>query len=231
MPKPNTDPDEQNTGDDAEGIEKLRNALKAEREAHKATKSSYLAPFREALLLGEDADLATITTTLASRLGDADTIVQTRTAEITAERDAATTELEALRAERKTERIESAINTALSRSGMNPEHHADAASIIRGAVEVNDKGQVVTKAADGVVSGQTPEQFIASQLRSQRAHYWPHSKGAGARAGSEVSGSTVDASAFDPRSPNFSITRQFALEAKHGKQWADAQLKRFKGMR
>ncbi|MFG0291720.1 MAG: hypothetical protein ACF8MJ_01050 [Phycisphaerales bacterium JB050] len=233
MPKPTTDPEQnaEQTGDTSTDVAKLQSALKAEREAHKATKSSYLAPFREALSLGDDADLDSITATLQSRLGDADAIVTERTAAITAERDAAIAERDTMKSERAREQVEHAIYAALSRSGMNPEHHADAANLIRSAVEVNDKGEVVTKAADGVVAGQTPAQFIASQLRSQRAHYWPHSRGAGARSGSELGTIDTDAACFDPRSPQYSITKQFAAEARRGKQWADQQIARFRGMK
>ena len=231
MPKPNTDPEQstEQTDDSGNDIERLKSALTAERQAHKETRAKYLTPVREALGMGEDASIDAITAALQSRLGDADSIVQTRTAELQAEKDAATTELETLRAERNAERIETAIKAALAKSGMTPQHFADAANLIRGSLEVSADGKVVTKSADGVVAGQSVDQFILGQLRSQRGHYWPVSRGAGARAGSELGTIDADAACFDPRSPQYSITKQFVAEARRGKAWADQQIARFRG--
>lgn len=66
--------------------------------------------------------------------------------------------------------MEAAIDASLKRAGIKPEYAEEARTILRGAVEVDDKsGQIRTKNAPNVVSGQTVDWFV-SQLRTMRPH-------------------------------------------------------------
>lgn len=209
-------------------VSRLEKALAAERDAHKSTRAGFLAPVRAALGLGDDAALDAVTAALSTRLGDADKIVAERTNALTAERDSARAELEQIRAERNAERTERAIGDALAKSGIIAHNADDAASILRGVLEVTDKGEVRTKAAPNIVPGQTPEQFIAGQLRTLRPHYWPASVGGGAKGtGTMPTPNLGNDSCFDPRSPQFNVTAQFQYEARFGKAAADAALKKY----
>jgi hypothetical protein len=51
-------------------------------------------------------------------------------------------------------RIDAEIVAGMGKSGMTSANHADAASLLRGELEVKE-GKVVTKAAPGVIPGQT----------------------------------------------------------------------------
>jgi hypothetical protein len=167
--------------------------------------------------LGIDAATATpetVLTTLGTRLGDA--------AKITTERDAAVAEVTKIKADANAARVESEITASLGRSGIIPHNSADAATILRGVLEVTDKG-VVTKAAPNVVPGQTPEQFIASQLRGMRPHYWPASQGGGAKgAGHAAHASGPDASCFKTGN----VTAMMNYIGTHGEQAAIAACRR-----
>lgn len=200
--------------DENTDITKLQAALQAERDAHKATKAQYLAPIRTALGLGEDANLDTITATLGTRLGDADKIVADRTASLTAERDAAVAERDKISGERNAEKIDAAISAALSKSGIIAQNTEDATLILRGVLEVNKDGRVVTKAAPNVVPGQSAEQFVMGQLKTMRTHYWPGNTSGGARGGSHSAPSGLDVSAF--RTGN--VTKMMAAIAAHGER-------------
>jgi hypothetical protein len=197
-------------------VQRLQTALNREREDHKATKAQQLAPVRTALGLPEDAPLDTITTTLSQRLGDIDAQVNAKTENIAAERDAAVAEAAKVRDEWNAHRIDAAVQLALQTSGIRPECFADATTILRGALEATEKGVVRTKAAPNIVPGQTPEQFIAGQLKSLRPHYWPTSVGGGARGGGVHPTTGGDTSAF--RTGN--VTGMMAYIARHGERAA-----------
>lgn len=219
--------------DENTDITKLQAALQAERDAHKATKAQYLAPIRTALGLGEDANLDTITASLGTRLGDADKIVADRTAALTAERDAAIADAAKVKADRAAERVDSAISGALAKSNMIQANAPDAMNLLRGLFHVDDKGRVVTKGGDtGEPAGVTPEQFVAARLGAIRSHWFPGNVSGGARSSGNFTGGLAgDTSCFDPRSPNYNITRQYQLEVTHGSAWADAARKRYGGTR
>jgi len=123
-----------------EDIQRLQTALDKERSEHRATRSQLLAPFRSTLGLPEDAPLDTITATLTERLGDIEAQVSTKTAGIAAERDAAVADAAKVRAEWNAHRIDTAIQSALTKSGIRPECMDDASAILRGALEATDKG-------------------------------------------------------------------------------------------
>lgn len=143
--------------------------------------SVFRADIGKATGLGEDAPLEAI----AARLTDTDKLIQEKTTAIQTERDEAVKRAESMLAERKAEKLEAAIDAGLRRSGVKPECLEDARTILRGALEVNEKGEVVTKTAPNVVPGQSVEFFTVSQLRQMRPHYCRQASGAGlaARAG------------------------------------------------
>lgn len=221
MPEVNDDTNTEETS-----VQKLKSALDKEREAHKASRAELLGPIRKALQLADTASLDEIT----KALGDINGHITAKTTDITAERDAAVAKATKIEGERNAERIEAAIQAGLSKSGMIEQHYEDAASIIRGVVEVNKDGKVTTKAALNIVAGQSVDQFMW-QLRSMRGFYWPMSIGGGSKGNTKPLDSHGDGSMFDPKSANYSLTRQFAAEAVHGKAWADEQIKRYGGRR
>lgn len=137
---------------------------------------------RKALGLGEDADDAAILAALGNT---------------TKERDEAKTRADTITAERTTERIDAEIRHALGNAGIFAQNMDDASSILRGVLELKD-GKVVTKAAPNIVPGQTPEQFIAGQLRTLRPHYWPVSIGGGAKGIGHTAHAGPDVSCFKP---------------------------------
>lgn len=156
---------------------------------------------RKALGLGDDADDAAILAALGNT---------------TKERDEAKTRADTIAAERNAERMDAEIRHALGKAGISAQNTDDAAAILRGVLEVTDKG-VVTKTAPNVVPGQTPEQFIAGQLRTLRPHYWPLSKGAGAKGAGYAPHAGADASCFREGG---TLTAQMALVARVGERAA-----------
>ncbi|KAA0215806.1 MAG: hypothetical protein EDM82_05860 [Cyanobacteria bacterium CYA] len=139
-----------------------------------------------------------------------------RAAEVAKERDEAKTRADTIAAERNAERMDAEIRHALGKAGISAQNTDDAATILRGVLEVTDKG-VVTKAAPNVVPGQTPEQFIAGQLRTLRPHYWPLSIGAGAKGAGHAPHAGADASCFREGG---TLTAQMALVARVGERAA-----------
>lgn len=224
-PNPNTPAPAPEGGDD---IAKLREALRKEREEHKATKTAlsvFRADIGKATGLGEDAPLEAI----AARLTDTDKLIQEKTTAIQTERDEAVKRAETLLSERKAEKLEAAIDAGLRRSGVKPECLEDARTILRGALEVNEKGEVVTKTAPNVIPGQSVEFFTVSQLRQMRPHYWPTSVGGGARGASGRADIAGDISCFDPKHANYNLTAQGAYLRTHGREAFDRARARFGG--
>lgn len=156
---------------------------------------------RKALALGDDADDAAILAALDTT---------------TKERDEAKTRANTIAAARDAERLDAEIRHALGTSGIFAQNTDDAATILRGVLEVKE-GRVVTKAAPNVVPGQTPEQFIAGQLQSMRPHYWPLSRGAGAKGAGHAPHAGADASCFREGG---TMTAQMALVARVGERAA-----------
>lgn len=217
---------------DAASIEKLQAALKAEREAHRATKAQYLAPVREALTLGDDARLDDITAALTARLGDTETIVSERTATLITERDDAIARAEKIEGEWASDMITAALGSAFASSGADKQNAADFMAMATPLFTVTDDGRTVTRDdTPGVVPGLDPDQWIVSQLRSARPHWWALSVGGGAKGGGGIPSGMGDTSCFDPRSPKFNVTAQFAYEQQFGKAATDAAIARFKGVR
>lgn len=156
---------------------------------------------RKALGLGDDADDAAILAALGTT---------------TKERDEAKTRADTIAAERDAERISGEIRHALGASGIIAQNTDDAAAILRSVLEVKE-GRVVTKAAPNVVPGQTPEQFIASQLRGMRPHYWPTSTGGGSKGAGHTAHAGADVSCFREGG---TMTAQMALVARVGERAA-----------
>jgi hypothetical protein len=195
-------------------VERLKAALKAEREAHRATKAKLLAPVRAALGLPDDAPLDSITATVTARIADVDAQLAERTAALTAERDQARAEADKIKVEWNAHRLDTAIHAALTKSGVKPECMEDATTILRGVLEVDGTGAVRTKAAAGVLPGLSPDQFIVGQLRSMRPHYWPTSVGGGSKGGGAIPSAGVDVSAFK----GGTLTDQMALIGRVGEK-------------
>lgn len=222
------------TDDPAASVAKLTEALRAERESHKSTKAQYLAPLRTLANLGDDADLDTLTSTLAARLGDADKVVSERTAALESERDEAVAKAAKIEQAYASEKVTAALDQAFAASGAQAQNAEDYLALARPLFTLGDDGQVVTRAdAPNTVPGMTPDQWISAQLRQARPHWWPLSTGGGARGttGTAVPTSAGDSSCFNPRSPNHSITNQFLYEQRFGKAAADAAIARFRGAR
>lgn len=174
---------------------------------------AFRASVRSALTLGDDADDAAILAAL------------TNTAK---ERDEHRARADKVIAERDTERLDSGIRSALDRSRMDKRNLPDALTLMRPLFTVDEKGRVVTKGGDsGEPGGLTPDEFVSSRLTSLRGHWFPVSVGGGATGGGPSFDTLGDTSAFDPRSPNFNVTRQFALEAERGTKWADAARRKY----
>jgi hypothetical protein len=223
--------EDQNT--DAQSVERLQAALANERAAHKATRAQMLAPFRTALGLGDDADAAAVLSTLGTRLGETETVVAERTAALSAERDAATTRAAEIETRWNAERIDSALSAAWERSAAIPDNRADYLALARPLFTVDAAtGAVVTKAdTANTVPGASPEQWILGQLQALRPHWWARSVGGNSRGGGVEVDRGGGVACFDPRSPQFSVTRQFAYEATHGAAAADrarAQFARYR---
>lgn len=216
-----------NTGSEEGAIK----ALKAEREAHKQTRAELLGPVRKALGLGDDAGVDAIVSALAAKVPEAEALIAERTKTLTAERDAAVAERDAIKAERAAEKIAAALSAAFEKSGAKPEHKADFLLLARGVFTVDESGRVVTrKDAADTLPGVDPAQWIVSQLRAQRPHYWPVSVGAGATGGR--SGIPLgDTSCFNPRSPAYNLTDQIRYEKRYGKPAADAAIRQYGGGR
>lgn len=135
---------------------------------------------------------------------------------ITTERDAAVAEVAKIKADANTARVEAEIKDAVTKAGIFAHSTDDAATILRGVLEVTDKGEVRTKAAPNVVPGQTAEQFIVGQLRTLRPHYWPASIGAGAKGAGFAAHAGPDVSCFK----GGTLTAQYALVARVGERAA-----------
>lgn len=187
-------------------VTKLNKALDAEREAHKATKT----------------ELA------AHATGDVEKIVTDRLAPVVKERDDAKAHAAKVAADWDAHRIDAAIGQALGKCGMIPANHEDAAAMLRGVLEVNKDGAVITKAAANTIAGMTIEQHVHSVMKAARPHWWPPSSGGGA-SGGKHSGSGGDAACFDPRSSKFSVTAQAQFERRYGTDAARRAARQFGG--
>lgn len=175
----------------------------------------FRASIRMALGLSADADDAAISGAIAG---------------VTKERDEHKSALESERSARATERIDSSIRNAFDRTGLDKRNLPDAMALMKPLFHLDEKGRVATKGGDtGEPSGLSPEDWCASRLKSLRSHWYPTSVGARATGGGFSLSSLGDTSAFDPRSPNFSVTRQYQLEVERGSRWADAARERHRG--
>lgn len=175
----------------------------------------FRASIRTALGLPADADDAAITGAIAG---------------VTKERDEHKSTLDTERSARAAERIESSIVNAFDRAQVDKRNLPDALALMRPLFTVDDRGRVVSKGGDtGEPAGLSPSDWVASRLPSLRSHWYPLSTGAGAKGGGFHLSSLGDTSAFDPRSPNFSVTRQYQLEVERGTRWADAARDRHRG--
>lgn len=228
--------EEPNANDDATAsTDKLQTALAAEREAHKESKrkhAEFVASVRKSVALPDDADPSTIVASLGTRLGDLDSQVTSRTAALAAEVAAQTAKAAEIESKWSAEKIESALLAAWSKSGANDAHREDFLTLGRAAFTLGADGRVVTKAdAAGIMPGASPEAWIHGQLKNIRPAYWPTSTGGGARGGNADTSMLVGMDVFDPRSPAFNITKQFAMEATHGSAWAERARARFAAYR
>lgn len=180
-----------------------------------------LREFRASIVKGfglpDDADDAAVLSSLGN---------------VTKERDEHKARADTVVAERNAERLESSIRNAFDRSPLDKRNLPDALALMKPLFHLDDKGRVVTKGGEtGEPAGLTPDEFVASRLGSHRPHWMPVSVGGGAKGGGIHHSSLGDTSAFDPRSPNYSVTRQFQLEVERGTTWADAARRKHGGGR
>lgn len=175
----------------------------------------FRASVRTALGLPADADDATISGAIAG---------------VSKERDEHKATIESERSARAAERVDSEIRNAFDRTQLDKRNLPDALALMRPLFTVDEGGRVVSKGGDtGEPSGLSPSDWVASRLPSLRSHWYPTSVGAGAKGGGFSHNTLGDTSAFDPRSPNYSVTRQFQLEVERGTRWADAARAKYRG--
>ncbi len=212
-------------------LEKSLEAARADAKKAQDTLSTFRRTIAERIGLSPDASADEVTNHLGTRLTDVDGQVTAKTASIVAERDAAIADAAKVKTDRAVERVDSAISAALAKSTMIQANTPDAMNLLRGLFHVDDKGRVVTKGADtGEPAGVTPEQFVAARLGALRGHWFPGNVSGGARSSGNFTGGLAgDTSCFDPRSPNYNITRQYQLEVTHGSAWADAARAKYRG--
>lgn len=164
---------------------------------------------RKALALGDDADAASVLSTLGNVSKElADTKARA----------------ESIQSAWASEKVAGALRSSLEASGVKPEFMEDAMLRATPLFTVNDKGEVVTKAdAKDTIPGQAPSAWIRGELMAQvKGRYWPTSVGAGARGAGFLNTDASGADAmFDPRSPSHSFTAQLQYEAKFGSVAAD----------
>lgn len=213
-------------------IERLSKALEAERSEHKETRAR-LTNLRTDLgrITGLDPDAPI--ERIAERLGDTEKAITDRLAPVITERDEAVKRAQTLEQEKRSAILDSAVDRAIARSGVKAEAVEDAKLHLRAALEVNDKGEVVTKAAPGEVAGQSPDWFVVSRLRMLRSAYWEKSVGGGARgsAGNNPA-NAVDDRCFNVRDPaNYSVTAQGAFYRKHGAEATERARRKYGGGR
>ena len=215
-----------------EDVNRTLEALRKEREEHKATKAA-LSLLRTDLGrvtgLGEDAPIEKI----AERLGDTEKAITDRLSPVIAERDSAVRRAETLEQEKRAAILDRAVDQAIARSGVTDSAVEDAKMHLRAALTIDDKGQVVTKGENGEVGGQSPDWFVVSRLRSLRPGYWPTSIGGGAKGNSGNSpASAVDDRCFNVRDPvNYSVTAQGQFYKRHGADAAERARRKYGGGR
>lgn len=207
---------------------RLRKALEAERAAHKATKEAsrqFRARIASGLGLGDDANEDAISACLA----DTEAALAARTASIAKERDEARARLAEVESRWASEKVDTALRRAFEQSGARPEHLEDFLLLARPLFSVDETGAVRTrKDAKETIPGIDPAAWIHGELKAKRAHYWPTSIGGGSKGGGSVPVGGDD-SCFDPTSPNYNFTKQLALEAKYGSEFADRARARYRG--
>lgn len=180
------------------------------------------------------AQLATLRATLAKSLGlgeDADeAAILARVADTTKEAEEAKARAADVESRWAGEKVDSALRSAFERSGAGREHEEDFLLLARGLFEVDEKGEVRTrKDAPNTLPGIDPAAWIVAELRAKRAHWFPHSVGGNARGGGALPSAGADDSCFDPSSPNYNFTKQLALEARYGSEFADKARARYRG--
>lgn len=161
----------------AADLDRLKAALEAERAAHKETKTKGAerrTVYARTLGLAENANDEDIVAPLSG------TDHAKAVASIQAERDELRAKVTKIEQERDAQHVESATSSALSKSGMIPANHEDAANLIRSMLTVKD-GKVVTKdGVPNVIPGMDPTQLFHATVKTLRPHWWPSSVGGGA---------------------------------------------------
>jgi hypothetical protein len=218
---PNPNPENGNPpAPTAADLDRLKAALEAERAAHKETKTK----------AAERRTVYARTLGLAENVNDEDIVAHLSgtdhakaVASIQAERDELRAKVTKIEQERDAQHVESAISAALSKSGMIPANHEDAANLIRSMLTVKE-GKVVTKdGVPNVIPGMDPTQLFHATVKTLRPHWWPSSVGGGAvgsRGNANPNALPGDASCFDPRSPNFNVTKQGQYHRAYGPEVA-----------
>lgn len=213
---PNPTPDGNPPAPTAADLDRLKTALEAERLAHKETKTK----------AAERRTVYARTLGLAENVNDEDIVAHLSgtdhakaVASIQAERDELRATVTKIEQERDAQTVESAISSALSKSGMIPANHEDAANLIRSMLTVKE-GKVVTKdGVPNVIPGMDPTQLFHATVKTLRPHWWPTSVGGGAvgsRGVSDPNGLPAGSECFNPRSSAFNVTEQGRMVRQYG---------------
>ncbi len=165
---------------------------------------------RTALGLDDQADEASITSALSTRLGDAAAAVERS---------------KAIELERANEKVDAALRSALTAGGILPEFTEDAMLRAKAVGFVlNDKGEVVTKPdAKDTIPNTSPAAWVQGELKAKAPRFWPTSIGAGAKGAGYAVHGAIDVTPFRAGG---TLTDQMSMVARVGEKAVLDSLKR-----
>lgn len=180
-------------------VARVQKALDSERKAHKATKDA----LKVWTVLGDDPeelqtkldrfdeleaaaggkiDEAKIEELVTKRITAKTAPLQRELDKAKRERDEATTKVTELDGTIKKGKIADAVRAAATKEKVVPFAIDDVALLAERVFEVGEDGVVTAKDGVGVTPGISVEAWLSDQ-KEKRPHWWPESKGSGARGG------------------------------------------------